>query len=118
MVNVVEFQAQLRKFGGGMKKQAVVEQRKMTLEILRGVILGNPVDTGRMRNAWIASVGAPASGEQGGADLAGLTFGQATFVVNNCSYSGFVEQHHPNKAGFVAAVVANVQAANDIGAGA
>lgn len=113
-VNVAEFSLQLKSFGELAEKQAVQAQRKVTLQILRGVILANPVDTGRMRGAWVASVGAPASGEAGGSDLAGLEFGQDTYVVNNVEYSGHVEKTHPDKAGFVAATVANVQSALEV----
>jgi hypothetical protein len=127
--NMPEFSASLKAFAGLTGRQAIAAQKKVTLQILRGVILGNPVDTGRMRAAWIASVGAPATGgdrgEKGHAatgaigeaagTLAGLQLGQSTWVVNNVAYSGFVELHHPTKAGFVQAVVANVEASLSAG---
>lgn len=116
-VNVAEFNVQLQSFAKLSKERAMDAQRKVTLQILRGVVMANPVDTGRMKGAWTASVGAPASGEGGGANLADLQFGQPSYVVNNVEYSGHVEAHHPDKAGFVAATVANVEAQFAVGVG-
>jgi hypothetical protein len=116
--NFGEFSSQLKGFANLSKKQAVDAQRKTALTVLRGVILGNPVDTGRMRAAWVATAGAPATGEGGGDSIGTLAFGQDVWVVNNVAYSGWVNLHHPTKAGFVDAVVANVAAAFDSGASA
>ena len=129
--NVNEFKAQLKGFNALTERQAVAAQKKVTLQILRGVIRANPVDTGRMRSAWTVGVGSPptatpdgrsTSGEvgtsarsgaigQGGTTLGSLKFGQPSFVVNNTSYSGHVNNHHPNKSHFVEAVIANVESA-------
>jgi hypothetical protein len=108
--NVTEFNVGLEKWKGLTRTQSVLAQRKVTLQVLRGVIRANPVDTGRMRSAWQATVGSPASGETGdsGASLAALQFGQASFVVNNVEYAGHCNNRHPTKAHFVEAVLENV----------
>ena len=125
-VNVSEFSLQLKSFGELAEEQAVQAQRKVTLQILRGVILGNPRDTGRSQNAWIATVGAPSGfvlppGNYGrpdvmaaGSDLASLKFGQDSWVANNTEYVGHLELRHPDKSGWVAATVANVQSALEV----
>lgn len=126
-VNTAEFSAQLKGFEKLSRDQAVVAQRKVTLQILRGVILANPVDTGRMRAGWTASVGAPsgfvppagaasyAAPDALGADLSGLQFGQDSWVTNGVEYSGFVNDFHPRASGFVQGVVANVESAFSVG---
>jgi hypothetical protein len=120
VTNLVEFSAQLKGFASLSREKAVLGQRKVTFQILRGVILSNPVDTGRMRAGWVATAGAPSESVPdagsypapdamvAGAGLAELQFGQSSYVVNNVEYSAYVEAFHPSKAGFVQAVVENV----------
>jgi hypothetical protein len=131
-VNASEFNLGLDGWKKLTRTQSVLAQRKVTLQILRGVIRANPVDTGRMRSAWQATVGEAStstafralsdnekerdgdsaasafSHHSAGNSLATLTFGQATFVVNNVQYAGYVNDLHPTKAHFVEAVLSNV----------
>jgi hypothetical protein len=112
----------LEKWKGLTRTQAVLGQRKVTLQVLRGCIRGNPRKTGRSQNAWVATVGSPSAfalpaGEYGAPDVAaassslsGLQFGQTSWVVNNTEYVGFLENFHPSKAGWVRATIENVSA--------
>jgi len=127
------FSLHLREFKQDTEKKAKLLQAKVTLQLLRGFILGNPVDTGRMRAGWTVGVGdspdfepapgltdkAPGMGGAGAASMARgasemqrlseLPLGTPTYVVNNVKYSGHVNALHPNKARFVEAVIANVR---------
>lgn len=127
------FALSLREFKQTTERQAKLLQAKVTLQLLRGFILGNPVDTGRMRAGWVVGVGDSPSYEppeglkdesrgmgaagvahvreasEGMQRLSELPLGTPTYVVNNVKYSGHVNELHPNKAHFVEAVIANVR---------
>jgi hypothetical protein len=124
-VNVSEFNLGLDKWKGLTRTQSVLAQRKVTLQILRGCIRGTPVDTGRLRGAWVASVGAPNMAEpnrgaipaagtgaigEAGTSLATLQFGQPSFVTNAVEYAGHCNNTHPTKAHWVEGTLANVAA--------
>lgn len=132
-VNVTEFGLALKGFAELTDRQARLAKAELGLQVLGGVIQANPVDTGRMRAGWQITVGAPgtespapgAYGADAGAQAMAEGLSRASeapldaplWVVNNVEYSGFVEAHHPTKAGFVAAVVENVAAQFDSAAG-
>lgn len=130
---VQSFAIQLEGMKRYTERQIQLIQAKVTLQVLRGVILANPVDLGRMRAGWVVSIGAPSEyvppeeikdkargtgaegmkrmkeGQEETRRLSSLPVGTPTYVVNNVEYSGWVNLRHPNKAGFVEAVVANVE---------
>lgn len=133
-VQVDAFTFSLNGFRFKTEKQAKLAQAKITLQLQKGFILANPVDTGTMRGGWVASVGQPSEyvpetlddrspeGSTGAAGAANMEaaksilsqlmaapLGTPTFVVDNVRYSAFVNRSHPNKAGFVQAVIANVE---------
>lgn len=56
-----DFAAQMRAVGEGWEQRASAVTRKIGLELFGRVILKTPVDTGRARGAWVASVGRPSS---------------------------------------------------------
>lgn len=131
---VQSFVLQLGNMKRYTEKQVQLIQSKVTLQVLRGMILANPVDLGRMRAGWVVSVGEPSSwvpdesitdksrgtgaegrkrlvdGQTELRRLSAIPLGTPTYVVNNVEYSGWVNLRHPNKAGFVEAVVAMVEA--------
>lgn len=133
--NVSEFVLDLGKFIKLAEKDAKTAQAKVTLQLLQGVIFGNPVDTGTMRGGWVASVGVPSDyvpptlndrapagnpGAAGAANMANAAgsilkqlmaspLGTPTFVSDNVWYAGKVNATHPSKAGFVQAVIVNVE---------
>jgi len=124
------FMLSVRGFKVATERQAKQLQAKVTLQLLRGVILGNPVDTGRMRGGWVVGVGdAPdyeppekvtdkgralsarhmTEAASTGQRLSELPLGTPTYVVNNVSYSAHVNRLHKNKARFVEAAIENVK---------
>ena len=139
--NVKEFIVDLGKFLKLSEYKAKIAQAKITLQLLSGVIFGNPVDTGTMRGGWVASVGVPSSyvpptlndrapaggpGAAGAANMAkgsilaelrSAPLGTPSFVCDNVWYSGKVNSTHPTKAGFVQAVKLNVESQFKFGGG-
>lgn len=77
--------------------------RKVVLDVMRGVIMGTPVDTGRARGAWLVAVGNEPTGEgtpdRGGAraladgsrEVRDLKAGQVTFLINRVPYIRILE---------------------------
>ncbi|WP_417585319.1 hypothetical protein [Pelagibacterium sp.] len=84
--------------------------RVATLELFSGVIRMTPVDTGRARGAWTASVGAPSAAEPDRLDKSGgeaigevetktpAGAGQVTFLSNNLHYIEELERGSSSKA--------------------
>lgn len=60
-----QFALDLKKFGQLTSSKMLTVVRKTALELLRGVVLNTPVDTGRARANWQVSLGAPADSEVG-----------------------------------------------------
>lgn len=103
---------------------------KIGLEIIRNVVIPNPVDTGRSRAGWLMSRGAPSGyapppGEYDkaeGAAAASAIIGKAAAVAasgrgfdtviieNNVEYVAALNESHPVSAGFVDIAVANASA--------
>lgn len=106
--NVREFSLSISSQKIKTREQAVLAQRKITLQVLRGIVRGTPVDTGRLRASWTATAGAPATSEVGGDQIGDLRFGQPSFVTSIVEYAGHVNATHPNKSGWVQAAVQNV----------
>lgn len=141
--NVNEFVVNLGKFLKLSEDKAKIAQAKITLQLQEGVIFGNPVDTGTMRGGWVSSVGVPSSyvpptlndrapaGSPGAAGAANMAkargsilselraapLGTPTYVCDNVWYSGKVNSTHPTKAGFVQAVITNVESQFRFGGG-
>ncbi len=109
-------------------------QGKLTVEVLRNLLLATPVDTGMLRAGWIPSVGEPSTfvpeerarkkGDRAGihgaegrenlglarniaAELKNARLGTKSYVVNNVRYVNHVNDRHPTKAGFIEAAVEN-----------
>lgn len=57
------FAEQIRRFGDGAKRKQTDVLRKVSLDIFARVIMRTPVDTGRLRGNWQATLDRPASGE-------------------------------------------------------
>jgi len=61
--NAATFAASVRTEGKALPMRAFVPYRaKIVREILQGVVLQTPVDTGRARNGWHLTIGAPSGG--------------------------------------------------------
>lgn len=76
--------------------------RKVCLDLFGRVILDTPVDTGRLRGAWLCTIGAPATSapllpDPSGAapkmasTVATAKMGDTVYLVNNVSYAPYVE---------------------------
>lgn len=104
--------------------------RVATLELFSGIIRATPVDTGRARGNWQASVGAPVAGELEREDKAGSAAiadaekntppgaGQMTYLANNLPYIEDLERGSSTQApeGMVRKNVDRVQKMVDIAA--
>jgi len=92
------FTATIRKFAGDCEKKQDQFVRKICLDLTSQVVLGTPVDTGRARANWQASINQPTSGtlektDKGGGSTvttASNTIKQATgnifYLTNNLPY--------------------------------
>lgn len=95
-----EFIADLKKFGNATREQAEVIFRKITIDLDRRVVLGTPVDTGRARGNWFATIGTPSAAvndaardKSGGGAIAAATstamsaeLGTTVWLTNNLPY--------------------------------
>jgi hypothetical protein len=101
---VQDFNAKVRRFANRLVPELVgVFYRRISLEILRGVVFLTPVDTGRARGNWQLTLVDPANGErsdwdkrdpvrEGAALLAAMKELQVVWVSNNVSYIRYLEQ--------------------------
>lgn len=62
--NLRQFEQELRQLVIELPEKAIVPfQKKITFDLLRRIVNRTPVDTGRLRGNWQASVGSPATEE-------------------------------------------------------
>jgi hypothetical protein len=109
------FRLDLARFGNVTKEKQLTIVRKVALDLLRGVVLDTPVDTGRARANWQVSIGRPAAGEiehsSGDEQLAAqaaITAGTPTimavkrdvsiYLTNNVPYIVALERGHSAQA--------------------
>lgn len=91
--------------------QMILFQKKIALQLLRGVVLKTPVDTGQARAGWQLSIGSPVSEEATGLDpsgsgtisngvgaLAGLGPFQVVWLSNNVGHIRFLEEGSSSQA--------------------
>lgn len=95
----MSFELDMRRFIAKAGKQADLGIRKVCLDITDGVIHDTPVDTGRARANWQASIDAPKTGtiettdKQGDATVAQAAAfiaaapGRVFYLVNNLPYA-------------------------------
>lgn len=105
----------------GIERGLTKLQREITLAIWSAVTIGTPVDTGRARAGWIATVGkpsefiTPAGKHQGAAqpELSNLRPGDTSYIVNNVHYIVYLNEGHSQQAPakFVERAIRNVLAA-------
>jgi len=119
----------ISKFNAGLALEPAIFDKKFKLllqkvggEVLRGVVLKTPVDTGRARGNWQVSVTSPPSTElnavdrSGGGTIAeGLSKmseqrgGNAIWIVNNLPYIEALESGHSRQAGPGVMVAATIE---------
>ena len=76
----MSFAAEVKQFTDKTERLLRVIPRKIALELLRRLIMRTPVDSGRARGNWQASVGTPATGETGTTDKSGSAALEAGFL--------------------------------------
>lgn len=64
MAGFAEFARRMRRYGKMVEDNANLTKRKAALAVDATVVLATPVDTGRARSNWQASLGAPAAGQR------------------------------------------------------
>jgi hypothetical protein len=107
----MSFAAEVAQFNKKAMAQAEKDRRAIILKLFTAVIRDTPVDTGRARNNWLTSVGAPVFGtpnapNKSGADaMAGATgnlgkLTDTTYLTNNVEYIGHLEYGTPKMAPF------------------
>lgn len=59
MANVRQFNLDLKKFGDGQFKLIGQLQRRAAFVVMKDLVQGSPVDTGRFRGSWMVGIGVP-----------------------------------------------------------
>lgn len=93
------FALDLKKFGERTEDEARTIFRKIALDLDRAVVLATPVDTGRARGNWFASLNAPSSETTDSTDATGsgainraagiaqrAKLGDSVWLTNNLPY--------------------------------
>ena len=109
--SIKQFNAGLKRALKDFRGDLSVVHRKIGLDILTGVVLKTPVDTGRARGGWQASVETFNEDELGKEDKSGsstissgstaiakVRLGQTIYIFNNVSYIVALEKGHSKQA--------------------
>lgn len=116
----MSFESQLNAFVSGTEKKLERTVRAVKLELFRSVILDTPVDTGRARGNWQATIGSPATNEIENESMSVALAGVAanlgkvndvSFLANNLPYIEELEDGSSKQApaGMVRRNMARVQ---------
>lgn len=116
----MSFESQLNAFVSGTEKKLERTVRAVKLELFRSVILDTPVDTGRARGNWQATLNSPATeeieNESMSVALAGVAanlgkVNDVSFLANNLPYIEELEDGSSKQApaGMVRRNMARVQ---------
>lgn len=120
----MSFASELRAFASKSQQNADLVRRRVAIEIFERVIKRSPVDTGRFRGNWQASVGdyprsiiedTDPTGAGASANMVSLVLGDKTnhplYLVNNLPYSLRLEHGHSQQApsGMVKVTVSEFQ---------
>lgn len=126
--NMSKVSLDLERFADLSEKDLSALTRKLSLDVLTGVVTQTPVDTGRARGAWLA--GSTLTSEtperldssgggtiaSGASEIATASFAQPIYVQNNVSYIRALENGHSQQApqGMVAVTISNIKAKYNI----
>jgi len=77
--NLQKFNAELEKAAEKIKGDCEKFYKQVCLEVLKRIVLRNPVDTGRSRGNWMVEIGRPAVGIL---DVQGSAGEMAEFAIN------------------------------------
>jgi len=109
VVGIAKFNRKLYQFSRTLvPKQVTLLMKKIGLDILTGVVLLTPVDSGRARGGWQVSINESPEGtserlDKIGADTVSEGIGQMAkiaitdkiFITNNVEYIGYLENGTP-----------------------
>lgn len=108
---MAQFSKQIAAFSQKSQDKANRVLRQCALDVLRRVVIGSPVDTGRFRGNWQVSLGAPMAksldtvDKSGGSTISAGTngiknaiIGDSIFIVNNLPYAIPLENGHSRQA--------------------
>ena len=116
-----QFARQIESFSSKTEVKASKILRRVSLDVLRRLIVRSPVDTGRFRGNWTTGINDLPSGEErevdktgsvtisdGESDITSAKFGDRVFIVNNLPYALRLENGWSQQApgGMVAITVA------------
>ena len=109
--STAQFNAALERFAKKVvPEQVVLLQKKVAFQVLTGVVLKTPVDTGRARGGWQLDVGAVSGAPErldkdGSAifadaarKLGALRFGERVAISNNVTYIIYLENGSSDQA--------------------
>lgn len=94
----MSFQSDIDKWAAKTRGGIKTVVKSVRFEVIKGVIMNTPVDTGRARGNWQASIGSPIAGYTASEDKAGQTtinkgiavasdnIGESFYIVNNLPY--------------------------------
>lgn len=124
MARAASFKLDITKFVEKAGDRADLVVRKVALDMLSGIVMKTPVDTGRARGHWGVGVNSitygagidPSGGStiaQGGAVIQGAKAGDTVYLANNLPYIVRLEYGHSKQApqGMVRTTVDEFQAA-------
>lgn len=99
-----DFAGQVRRWTEKTERKMEKAVRKIALDVFADTINATPVKSGRLRGAWLTSIGSPAGGDPGTLDksggvsiarasgvVAGAELGDVIYMVNNVEYALYVE---------------------------
>lgn len=117
---LAQFEADLAAFSQTLMPQASLDfQQKIILDLLTGMVMRTPVDTGRARGGWQVTVATPATSERKQSDRGGSsTINDGTvamsamqpygiaYINNNVFYLPFLEGGHSPQARPAGSIIA------------
>ena len=121
----MSFATDVQRFAVKSEKQVDTTIRAITFALFREVIQRTPVDTGRLKGNWQASVGSPVTGtvtttdKDGSSTVASMAaaiggWGSKTFLTNNLVYAHRIEwdgwSHTKSPQGMVRVSLARINA--------
>jgi len=92
----MSFNTDIQKFNSKVEKAALAIFHGTALDLFGKIVKRTPVDTGRLRANWYATINRPstmidASGEDYSKRVKAAKLGHSVFFVNNLPYAGVIE---------------------------
>ena len=111
-VNITHVNIDLAKFAKAIGVGLGIAVDKIGRELHTGIVRKTPVDTGRARASWDATIGAPSTKTAGGGYSIQPDGKEEVFIVSNLDYIEALENGHSQQApqGMVTISVAEIEA--------